>query len=255
MKLYFIGCLLLVFVSCKEASTKKAETFLKDNTEVVQQDSVLVFTKTAGYRHKSIEAGVELIKTLGEKHQFTVHHTEDSLQFNFKNLKKYNLILFLSTTLDVLGEPQQQDFQKYIQTGGSFMGIHAASDTEFNWPWYGKLVGAYFENHPSGTPQAVINVVDTNHIATKGLPKKWTRTDEWYNFKEINPNINVLMNLDETTYEGGTNGKNHPIAWYHEFDGGRSFYTGGGHSIESFSEPLFVQHILGGIFYCLKRTE
>lgn len=256
MKNLLFTVVLISLFGCKENNSEKETVTLSESSqseEVVAQDQVLVFTKTAGFRHKSIETGVALIEKLGAENDFEVTHTEDSLQFNLDNLKKYKMVMFLSTTEDVLGEEQQEAFKKYIQGGGNFMGIHAATDTEFEWPWYGKLVGAYFVNHPSGTRDAAINVIDRNHISTKGLPAVWNRKDEWYNFKNINPDMNVLMKLDESSYEGGTNGDNHPIAWYHEFDGGRAFYTGGGHSIESFSEPLFVEHILGGIFYCLER--
>ncbi|MCM5662354.1 ThuA domain-containing protein [Galbibacter mesophilus] len=257
MKHFFLSVILLAFVACndtKEEKTDETPQTVEENDSVsTSADKVLVFTKTAGFRHKSIETGVELIKKLGNENDFSVTQTEDSLQFNTENLKKYDLVMFLSTTMDVLGEEQQNAFEGYIQNGGSFMGIHAAADTEYEWPWYGKLVGAYFENHPKGTPEATITVLDRNHVSTKGLPEKWIRKDEWYNYKDINSDINVLMNLEESTYEGGTNGENHPIAWYHEFDGGRAFYTGGGHTKESFEEPLFVEHVLGGIFYCLER--
>ncbi len=216
---------------------------------------ILVYTKTMGYRHKSIEKGVETLRALGKKNNFEITQTEDSLQFNLKNLKKYQLVVFLSTTLDVLGTPGQEALKSYIEQGGSFMGIHAAADTEYEWPWYGKLVGAYFESHPNNpnVRQAKMDVVDKMHPSTEHLEDEWTRSDEWYNYKNINPNLKVLILLDETSYEGGTNDDFHPIAWYHEFDGGKAFYTGGGHTEESFDEPAFQQHLLGGINYCLGR--
>ena len=132
------------------------------------------------------------------------------------------------------------------------MGVHAAADTEYEWPWYGKLVGAYFKSHPK-QQKAKIEVVDRNHASTSHLEKTWMHFDEWYNYKDINPDIKVIMKLDESSYEGGENGEDHPIAWYHEFDGGRSFYTGLGHTDESYDDPLFRAHLLGGIKYCLGR--
>ena len=138
--------------------------------------------------------------------------------------------------------------EHYIQSGGGYVGIHAATDTEPNWPWYGKLVGAYFKSHPK--PQtATMTVVDNNHRSTAHLNNQWQRYDEWYNFQALNPQVNVLLSLDETSYQGGKNDKNHPIAWYHEYDGGRAFYTGGGHTNKSYAEPEFLQHLLGGILY------
>ncbi len=135
------------------------------------------------------------------------------------------------------------------------MGIHAASDTEYDWPWYGKLVGAYFDGHPNdpNVREAKMKVVNRQHLSTTHLDDTWVRNDEWYNYKNINPKLQVLICLDETSYEGGTNGDNHPIAWYQEFDGGRVFYTGGGHTTESYDEPDFQKHLLGGINYCLGR--
>ncbi|MGB5274084.1 MAG: ThuA domain-containing protein [Flavobacteriaceae bacterium] len=216
---------------------------------------ILVFTKTNGYRHKSIEKGVAALKELGKNNRFQITQTEDSLSFSPANLKKYKMIIFLSTTGDVLGERQQRALEGYIKGGGSFMGIHAAADTEYEWPWYGKLVGAYFKSHPNNpnVREATIDVVMKNHRSTAHLPERWVRVDEWYNYKNINPELTVLMKLDETSYEGGENGDDHPIAWYHSYDGGNAFYTGGGHTEESFDEPEFREHLVGAIFYCLKR--
>jgi hypothetical protein len=167
-------------------------------------------------------------------------------------LKNYKLVVFLSTTLDVLNDAQQKAFESYIKNGGAYLGIHAAADTEYDWPWYGKMVGGYFVSHPA-QQKAKIDVVDKTHPSTAHLSDVWMHFDEWYNYKELNPDVHVLLNLDESSYEGGTNGKNHPIAWYHEFDGGRVFYTGLGHTETSYDEPEFRQHLLGGITWCLKR--
>lgn len=215
---------------------------------------ILVFTKTQGYRHQAIEKGVSTLQDLSKTNSFTITQTEDSEDFNEDNLNKYSLVIFLSTTLDVLDEAQQQAFTKYINQGGNYMGIHAATDTEYDWPWYGKLVGAYFKSHPE-QQQATIDVVDRSHPSTKHLDEKWAHFDEWYNFKMINPDINVLMQLDESSYSGGENGDNHPIAWHHEYEGGRSFYTGLGHTEEAYDDPDFQKHLLGGIFYCLGQNE
>ncbi|MDO7137808.1 ThuA domain-containing protein [Algibacter lectus] len=215
-------------------------------------DKVLIFSKTAGFRHKSIEAGVKTIEALGLQNNFTVTHTEDAAVFLDKKLKKYDLIIFLNTTGDVLNTEEEQAFKKYINKGGSFLGIHAATDTEFEWAWYGKLVGAYFVSHPKQT-EATMHVKDNKHEATKHLPSPWTHYDEWYNFKNINEDLHVLLELDESSYEGGENGDFHPIAWCQEFDGGKMFYTGMGHTVESYSNPEFKQHLLGGILYCLDK--
>lgn len=211
---------------------------------------ILVFSKTAGFRHESIAAGKNAIIKLGKEHGFLVDTTENDSYFTEDSLKKYKAVVFLSTTGNILNAPQQIAFERYIQAGGGYAGIHAAADTEYDWGWYGKLVGGYFLSHPK-TQEAVVNVTDRTNAASSHLPEKWRRTDEWYNYKTLNPNVKVLASLDESSYEGGQNGTNHPIAWYHQFDGGRAFYTGMGHTRESFADPLYLKHLLGGIKYAI----
>ncbi len=211
---------------------------------------VLVFAKTKGFRHSSIGVGKVAIMKLGSENGFEVDTTEDAGVFTGTNLKKYKTVVFLSTTGDVLDNAQQTVFEQYIRSGGGYVGIHAATDTEYNWPWYNKLVGAYFESHPK-QQDAELQVLDKNHPATSFLPDRWKRFDEWYNFKSINQDVKVLMKIDEKTYEGGKLGNNHPIAWYHAYDGGRAFYTACGHTEASFSDPLFLRHMLGGIQYAM----
>jgi len=213
---------------------------------------VLVFSKTNGFRHQSIPFGVEAIKRLGDANKFSVDATEDSLAFTDENLAKYKAVIFLSPTGNVLGEAEQKALEKFIQKGGGFVGIHAATDCEYDWPWYVKMVGASFLSHPA-QQMAKLVVVDKNNKATKHLPEIWERKDEWYNFKNMNPDVHPILKIDETSYKGGQNGENHPMAWYHDYDGGRAFYTELGHTNESFSEPFFLQHLLGGIQYALKR--
>lgn len=226
----------------------KAETFPGLSTQ--QDPQLLVFTKTNGYRHKSIEKGVATLKELGAEEGFGITHTEDSLAFNPENLNKYQLVVFLSTTMDVLGDAQQTAFENYIKGGGAYLGIHAAADTEYDWPWYGKLCGAWFKSHPK-QQEARMEVTNQHHPSTAHLGEEWRHFDEWYNYKEINPDVQVVMKLDETSYEGGENGDFHPIAWFHEFDGGRAFYTGLGHTEEAFDDPKFRKHLTGGISWCL----
>ena len=211
---------------------------------------ILVFYKTSGFYHESIPAGIRAIQQLGANHGFVVDTTKQANKFQADTLRRYRAVVFLSTTQDVLNPAQQTAFEQYIRSGKGFVGVHAATDTEYDWPWYGRLVGAYFNGHPA-IQQATIRVGNNTHAATRHLPNAWTRTDEWYNFRDLNPAITVLATLDESTYSGGTNGAHHPIAWYHAYDGGRAFYTAGGHTTESYSEPLFVQHLLGGIQYAM----
>ena len=214
---------------------------------------VLVFSKTAGFHHASIAVGVPAIIKLGQENNFDVDTTTDASKFTTDNLKQYAAVIFLSTTGTVLNDAQKEAFKKYIESGGGFVGVHSATDTEYDWPWYGKLVGAYFKNHPSKQQVATLNVVDRKFIATKHLPAEWKRLDEWYNFKVVpsDKDVHVLITIDEKTYEGGNDGDYHPMSWYHDYDGGRAFYTALGHTDESYSDPLYLQHLLGGIKYAI----
>lgn len=212
--------------------------------------TILVFSKTAGFNHPSIRNGNAAIMALGATHGFEVDTTTRADLFTDNNLKKYAAVVFLNTTGDFFNQEQEAALERYMKRGGGFVGVHAATDGEYNWPWYGKLVGAYFESHPE-TQQATLRVYNKEHAATRHLPDEWVRTDEWYNFKNMNPEVKVLISIDETSYKGGKNGENHPMAWYHDYGGGRVFYTALGHTEESYSEPLFLQHLLGGIRYAI----
>lgn len=214
---------------------------------------VLIFSKTAGFHHESIAVGIPAIIKMGQENNFDVDTTTNSALFTLDNLKKYKAIIFLSTTGDVLNTEQQTAFEQYIKQGGGFVGVHAATDTEYEWPWYGNLVGAYFKSHPSKQQEANLEVVDRSFIATKHLPATWRRLDEWYNYKWIADGLHVLIKIDEKSYTGGENGDNHPMAWYHTYDGGRAFYTALGHTDASYSEPLFLKHLLGGIKYAIRQ--
>jgi cytochrome c len=228
---YFLRSFAILTIAC---------TFLACNSRS-GKPRVLVFSKTSGYRHASIPAGKAAIMKLGLENGFDVDTTENANYFTEDSLKNYSAVIFLSTTMDVLNNYQEADFERYIQAGGGFVGIHAATDTEYDWGWYARLVGANFLSHPKNQT-ATLNVIDQTHISTKHLPKQWQRLDEWYNFKNLNKDVKVLMTIDEKSYEGGKNGDNHPMAWYHEYDGGRAFYTALGHTEESYLEENFLKH-------------
>jgi type 1 glutamine amidotransferase len=208
---------------------------------------ILVFSKTAGFRHSSIDEGIAAIRTLGSQNGFAVTATEDANQFTTANLSQYQAVVWLSTTGDVLNATQQTAFESYIRGGGGYVGVHAASDTEYDWAWYGGLVGAYFASHPANQ-QARVRQEDRAHPSTAHLPSTWTRTDEWYNYR-TNPrsSVKVLANLDESSYSGGSMGGDHPITWCHNYQGGRSWYTGMGHVEESYTDANFTRMLLGGI--------
>ncbi|MDQ2656566.1 MAG: ThuA domain-containing protein, partial [Bacteroidota bacterium] len=216
---------------------------------------VLLFTKTAGFVHSSIPAGIAAVQKLGQENGFDVDTTKNAAYFQEDSLKKYSAVIFLNTTGNVLDYRQEAAFERYIQSGGGFVGVHAATDTEYDWRWYGKLVGAYFKSHPK-TQEARFIIKDRSFAATEFFADTvWQRTDELYNFKNINPDVNVLITVDESSYEGGTNGTFHPMSWYHEYDGGRAFYTELGHTNESYSEENYLRHLLGGIQYAIGENK
>ncbi|RYY15799.1 MAG: ThuA domain-containing protein, partial [Chitinophagaceae bacterium] len=218
---------------------------------------ILVFSKTTAYRHSAIPAGKDAILKLSAENGFDVDTTENADYFTEDSLQKYAAVVFLNTTGNMLNNYQEAQFERYIQAGGGFVGVHSATDGEYDWGWYSRLVGAQFESHPE-QQEAKLDVVDQTHISTKQLPKEWRRKDEWYNFKKISPDVKVLIKLDETSYKGGKNNNNHPMAWYHEFDGGRAFYTAMGHTDESYKEENYLKHLLGGIQYAIgdnKKTD
>lgn len=217
--------------------------------------SILVFSRTTGFRHSSIPDGIEAVKEIGEEEGFEVEATEDPEQFTDENLDKFAGVVFLNTTGDVLNDEQQAAFERFIAKGRGYVGVHSAADTEYDWPWYGKLVGAYFKSHPKIQPADVV-VEDSTHPSTSHLPERWNRTDEWYNYRESpRLNVNVLMHLDTDSYDGSAMPGDHPTCWCHEFGGGRAWYTGGGHTSESYADPDFRKHLLGGIRWAAGLEE
>lgn len=223
------------------------------------QFNALLFTKTAGWHHESINEGVTAMKALGQRHNFGIQWHEDSRNFNDDFLEQFDVIIFLNTTEDILNEEQQAAFERFIQQGKGFVGIHGASDTEYDWPWYNQLVGRMFHIHPI-EQSAMVDVVNDNFPGMEIFPERFLWTDEWYEFKPevYSGNLNILLNLDESTFDPSANwgekrgrgmGEDHPVAWYQEFDGGRSFYTALGHLPEIYSDPWFLHHVYGGIYW------
>ncbi|HVX49585.1 MAG TPA: ThuA domain-containing protein [Chitinophagaceae bacterium] len=234
-----------------------ATVYFSCNTKRSGNPRVLVFSKTTGFRHASIPNGIAAIIKLGQENGFDVDTTENADMFNEDTLKKYSAVIFLSTTGHILDAHQRTALERYIQAGGGFAGVHSATDTEYDWGWYGRLVGGYFVDHPGihdtfpNVQPGVFDVVDQSFIATKHLPAQWKRTDEFYAFKKLQPDLHVLIKIDENSYHGGHRMGDHPMAWYHDFDGGRAFYTELGHTAESYTEPDYLKHLLGGIQYAI----
>jgi type 1 glutamine amidotransferase len=209
--------------------------------------AVLVFTRTTGYRHASIDDGVAAIRRLGTANGFSVDATEDPTWIDDAALERYRVVVFLSSTGEPLDQLQEAALERWVEAGGGWVGVHAAADALYDRPRYGELVGAWFRRHPS-VQRATVRVTDRSHPSTEPLPEVWARTDEWYDFR-ANPRgrVQVLAVVDESTYQGGGMGADHPVIWCHQQGGGRSWYTALGHTEASWSEPLFLAHILGGI--------
>jgi type 1 glutamine amidotransferase len=214
---------------------------------------VQVFTRTKGYRHDSIVAGLSLFDALDQRGEIALRATEDPAQL-VDELAQIEVVVFLSTSGDVLDDAQQDALEAFVRDGGGFVGVHAAADTEYDWPFYAELLGARFENHPE-IQSARIVIEASDHPATAGLPEIWERVDEWYDFdrQPRDSGVQVLLGLDESSYQGGSHGADHPIAWCRTLDRGRSFYTALGHTEESWHEPLFAQHIEGALRWAAAR--
>jgi uncharacterized protein len=207
---------------------------------------VLVHTRTTDYRHDSIPDGTAAVRSLGAAHGFTVHATEDPGFFDAP-VGPYAAVVFLSTSGDVLTPAGREHLAAYVEAGGGFVGVHAAACTEYGWPYYGELLGARFARHPEHQPGRVL-VEDHDHPATRHLPAAWEFTDEWYDFRTSpRGSVRVLLSADETSYDGGGMGDDHPLAWCHSQGRGRAFYTALGHAKEAYTDENFRSHLLGGI--------
>jgi type 1 glutamine amidotransferase len=221
--------------------------FKADDRAHAKRKTVLIFSLTKGFHHVSIDDGIIAIKKLGAENNFDVDTTTDVNAFTTENLKKYKSLIFLSPTgTNIFNDAQKAAFKQYINNGGGFVGIHAATDVNYEWEWYGQMVGAFFEKHPK-IQDAKLEIILPKNKINKGLPQPWMHKDEWYNFKSVSPDIKVLIKIDETSYTGGTMNNNHPISWFHEFEGGKIFYTALGHTKECYTDPLFLGHLLAGI--------
>ncbi|MEP6792961.1 MAG: ThuA domain-containing protein [Saprospiraceae bacterium] len=234
---------LIIFASCKKAIS---------NSDGVIIPNVLIFSKTNAFRHECIEPGTIALESYFKTHGVHSMHSEDSSMISNEKLQPFDAILFFQTTGNILDSIQQLALQKFIKSGKGFVGIHSAADTEYDWPWYVNMVGAQFADHPD-IQSATLQKADTSHIACKQLPARWTRTDEWYNFKQPPANVQVLLTIDESTYQGGTMGANHPMSWCHQYDGGRAFYTALGHTVESYKDTMFLEHVLQGVKWAAKK--
>jgi len=222
---------------------------------------VLIFSHSTGYRHASIEPGIAALQALGAREGYVVQATEDPDVFSPQRLAGVNAIVLLSNTSS-FRDPQSEWFvgarrealQNFVHGGGGVVGIHAAGDSHRNWPWYRQMIGGLFERHPEGTPTATLRVVDDDHPATRRLPSTFVRTDEWYYYVDYDPTVRLLVTYDPQSI-GQDDVNPNPISWCHEFEGGRIFYTGMGHTSESYAEPIILEHLRGGLRWALRQEN
>jgi type 1 glutamine amidotransferase len=251
--LFVLHVLVTLLAACAQESGPRLKPVPIEYRSESAMPRILVYSHTAEYRHQSIPDGIHMIQELGDAHDFDVDHSEDPALFETRDLSQYKAIVWLSTSGDALSDEGKAAFEAYMKAGGGYVGIHAAADTEYGWPFYGGLLGcnAWFQNHPK-IQEARLEVDDREHPSTKHLGAEWALTDEWYNYKaNPAPCVTVLMRLDETSYENPEHamGANHPIAWHHAYGGGRAWYTGLGHRAELYAMPEYQQHVLGGILW------
>lgn len=222
-----------------------------------QQFSVAVFSKTAGWHHESILDGVTAVRALGKQHHFDVFWSEDPKRiFSDEEISKYAVVIFLCTTGDALDDEQQAVFERFIQRGGGYVGVHSAADTEYQWPWYTKMIGHMFQRHPA-IQSAMVNVEDRNFPGMERFASRFLTTEEWYEFDASrSPGLRYLLSVDDSSYEPSPQRRKeqatqplHPISWYHLYDGGRAFYTAFGHLPATYSDQQFLHHLYGGIYW------
>lgn len=255
-----IICSITIFLSiavCVNAQ-KKPDAVSKIKWKNV---SVLVYTKNGkGYVHENIAAASAAIQQLGKEYGFKVDVSDKPSDFTEENLKKYALLIFNNTNNEVFDTDEQKvALMRYVQAGGGFVGLHSATGTERQWPWFKRLIGASFLRHAKHQAFNEI-IIDDTHPSTSFLPKIWERKDECYFFKEFNPDIQVLIvhdlapldDNDKPTYYGGTSS---PSVWCHRFDGGRQWYTSLGHDSATYAAPEFQKHIMGGIIWVIGNNK
>jgi len=254
MKTFFsllFAALFLTTLSCTSQENSKFEEPL----------NILVFSKTNGFRHASISSGLKMMYDLSPKQNWVITTTEDPSLFNDSFLKNFDMAVFLNPTGDAIEDAGQKAFEKFMESGKGFVGIHAAADHEYEWPFYGNLVGGYFRTHPPAQQGTVI-FENYDHPAMEPFEgmESYTTFDEWYTFKENpRPNVNVLASLDENSIKKAKNDEwkmgDHPVIWWNEENGIRSFYTVFGHTHEAFQDELIIEHIKNAINWAGKRID
>ncbi|MFY0607783.1 MAG: ThuA domain-containing protein [Cyclobacteriaceae bacterium] len=233
------ACLLgIIILSCTAQNQS-------DSDEI----NILVFSKTGGFRHKNINEGIASLREISNQNGWKLIASENAGFFTSDSLNEIDVVIFLNTTGDILAGDQEEAFERYIRNGGGFVGIHAAADTEYEWPFYQEMICAQFASHPKTQEARLVVKQDSKHPSIGHLDDEWIVTDEWYYFKEpLKAHAKILIELDESTITGKEpTGQVHPITWSHEEFGGRVIYTGIGHTKAQFSNPVYLEHLTRSI--------
>jgi cytochrome c len=229
--------------------------FLSGCSSLDNSPQVLILAKSEFYVHESTPAAIEALEEICRKNRWRAIVADDPWEyFTEKRLPRIAAVVFLNTAGDVLNPTQEVLFQQFIQAGGGFVGIHTAVDTEHNWDWYGGLAGGRYES-TSEVTDGTLKVLVSDHASTRHMEPSWTHTDEWFNIANLSSRVTPVLEVDETTYEGGTMGGSHPVSWYQDFDGGRAFVTTLGHTAESYANPAFLQHLEAGIRFAIGKNH
>ncbi|MGK9369767.1 TonB family protein [Melioribacter sp. Ez-97] len=249
----------LKFLPIKEDG-KKVSRWIKWNVNYkidetpMETDKIkmLVFYRASGYVHESTETAIDMFCKLADTYKFSIDCSDDSTKINTDNLKNYDLLVFLNTSGDILDEKGKKALVEFSKSGKGFVGIHSAAATLENWDWYCNFIGACFDDHPE-IQDAVIRVKDRDHLSTKHLPDSLVWRDEWYNWKKLPENADILLTVDENTYKGGKHGDFHPVSWCKEINKFRVWYTALGHLPEHYTDQNFIKHIVGGIYWAANK--
>lgn len=254
LPLRYSGLSLLAIVAATGCGDEGAGARVDSGTEPVAPLRVQVFSRTTGYRHEAIEPAQRALRRGASERGEEMPSTEDPAVL-VDGLADSDVIVFLMTTGDVLDDAQQHAFEAYIRGGGGYVGVHSATDTEYDWPFYGELIGAWFASH-TGVVSGRVVVEASSHPTAAFLPSSWERHEEWYDFKQNpreRPGTQVVLRVDESSYSGGKMGPDHPIAWAREIDRGRAYYTAFGHPPEAWDDPLLVRHVEAAIRWAARR--
>ncbi len=251
-----------VIGSSSSATQKSSSSSLISSSDEVISSSValaplnvLLFTKTTGWKHGSIGAGVQMVKDLALKYGFTVNHTENAGVFTEESVADVDVVYFLNTTQDILNAEQEAVFEQFITNGGGFVGNHAAADTEYDWSFYKEVIGVNFKSHPPGSQHATVHHLGNAHPATDHMVNSFEIDEECYNFRGVpNASFTQLLEFDESTYDAGGDAMGyHPMTWYRDLDPGRAFYTAFGHFDSMYGNEFFQKMILNALFWSANR--